>query len=124
MIPPPSHAEATRRYRAAPPSVPCIGGRFGVRPATALPPGWPAASRRHAPVAAATSSYPLAHADRGGWTLQWLQALNDASGLGPRCGMAGADTATRGWAEEHLVAAHTRCVVGLGPPPAGHDRAA
>jgi hypothetical protein len=56
--------------------------------------------------------------------IQRLQALNDASGLGPRCGMAGADTATRGWAEEHLVAAHTRCVVGLGPPPAGHDRAA
>jgi hypothetical protein len=123
MIPPPSHAEATRRYRAAPPSVPYrrpVRGQAGHRAATGL------AGRADdtPPVAAATSSYPLAHADRGGWTLQRLQALNDASGLGPRCGMAGADTATRGWAEEHLVAAHTRCVVGLGPPPAGHDRAA
>jgi len=76
------------------------------------------------PVADSTSSYPLAHADRGGWTLQRLQVLNDASGMCARCGRAGADTAIRGWADEHLVAAHTRCVVGLGPPPVGRDRAA
>ena len=27
-----------------------------------------------------------------------------------------ADTAVRGWDAAELVAAHTRCVVGLGPP--------
>jgi len=32
--------------------------------------------------------------------------------------MPGADTATQGWFGEELVAAHTRCVVGLGPPTA------
>jgi len=75
-------------------------------------------------VVAFSSSDPLAHADQGGWTLQRLRVLNDASGMCAWCGLAGADTAVRGWAEEHLVAAHTRCVVGLGPPPVGQDRAA
>jgi hypothetical protein len=74
-------------------------------------------------IAVPTPAYSVPH-EEGGWTIQRLQVLHDASGICARCGMAGADTATRGWVEEHLVAAHTRCVVGLGPPPAGHVRAA
>ena len=69
-------------------------------------------------------NHPFAVDDRGGWTVRRLQVLNDASGICTRCGLPGADTATRGWVEENLVAAHTRCVVGLGPPPVGHVRAA
>ena len=53
----------------------------------------------------------------GGWTARRLQVLDDAAGRCARCGMPGADTATPGWFGEELVAAHTRCVVGLGPPP-------
>ena len=69
------------------------------------------------------SSVPLARGDEGGWTLRRLMVIDHAAGVCVRCGMAGADTATRGWnAEEwdaeELVAAHTRCVVGLGPPRA------
>ena len=61
---------------------------------------------------------------RGGWTVRRLQVLEHACGICARCGMAGADTAIRGWVDEALVAAHTRCVVGLGPPPAETVRAA
>jgi hypothetical protein len=69
------------------------------------------------------SSVPLARGDEGGWTLRRLMVIDHAAGVCVRCGMAGADTATRGWdaAErdvDELVAAHTRCVVGLGPPRA------
>ena len=62
----------------------------------------------------AMESHPLAH--DGGWTVRRREVINDAAGICVRCGMAGADTATRGWHGEDLVAAHTRCVVGLGPP--------
>ena len=31
------------------------------------------------------------------------------------CGRTGADTAFRSWESAELLAAHTRCVVGLGP---------
>jgi hypothetical protein len=44
--------------------------------------------------------------------------IDEAAGVCTRCGIAGADTAVRGWDAAELVAAHTRCVVGLGPPPA------
>ena len=54
--------------------------------------------------------------DDGGWTARRLQVIDDAAGRCARCGMQGADTATPGWFGEELVAAHTRCVVGLGPP--------
>ena len=54
--------------------------------------------------------------DEGGWTVQRLQVIDDAAGRCARCGMPGADTATQSWFGEELVAAHTRCVVGLGPP--------
>jgi len=74
------------------------------------------------PVATATRRQPLA--DDGGWTVLRLAVINDASGICARCGMTGADTATPGWFDERLVAAHTRCVVGLGPPPADRSRAA
>jgi hypothetical protein len=58
----------------------------------------------------------LAH--EGGWTVRRREVINDAAGICARCGMTGADTATRGWQGEDMVAAHTRCVVGLGPPTA------
>jgi hypothetical protein len=54
--------------------------------------------------------------DEGGWTVRRLAVVEDASGICVRCGLPGADTATRGWDVAELVAAHTRCVVGLGPP--------
>ena len=60
----------------------------------------------------------------GGWTVLRREVINEAAGVCARCGMAGADTVTRGWVDEHIVAAHTRCVVGLGPSSAGRDRAA
>ena len=75
-------------------------------------------------VTAAGLNHPLVVDDQGGWTVRRLQVLNDASGICARCGLPGADTAIRGWVDENLVAAHTRCVVGLGPPPVGHVRAA
>lgn len=54
----------------------------------------------------------------GGWTVRRREVINDAAGICARCGMSGADTATQGWDDGELVAAHTRCVVGLGPPSA------
>ena len=41
-------------------------------------------------------SVPFTHDDEGGWTLQRLQIIDDAAGRCVRCGMVGADTATRG----------------------------
>ena len=66
----------------------------------------------------ALRSAPSTHDDEGGWTLRRLQVIDDAAGYCARCRKPGADTATTGWFGEELVAAHTRCVVGLGPPPA------
>ena len=54
----------------------------------------------------------------GGWTFRRRQVIDEAAGVCARCGIAGADTAVRGWDAAELVAAHTRCVVGLGPPAA------
>ena len=67
------------------------------------------------PAAASASIYPPAITDHGGWTAQRLEVINDAAGVCAHCGMTGADTVVRGWVDEQLVAAHTRCVVGLGP---------
>ncbi len=61
-------------------------------------------------------SVPSTLAGDGGWTARRLQVVDDAAGRCARCGMPGADTATPGWFGEELVAAHTSCVVGLGPP--------
>lgn len=68
-----------------------------------------------------TGIHPLAPDDEGGWAVRRREVITDASGVCTRCGMPGADTATRGWVDDTLVAAHTRCVVGLGPPR-GRDR--
>ena len=54
--------------------------------------------------------------DDGGWTFRRREVVDEAAGVCARCGIAGADTAIRGWGAAELVAAHTRCVVGLGPP--------
>jgi hypothetical protein len=73
----------------------------------------------------AIRSTPLAYADAGGWTVRRAEVVEEAAGICARCGLPGADTATRGWYGEELVAAHTRCVVGLGPTlSSGHLRAA
>lgn len=55
---------------------------------------------------------------RGGadaWRARRHEVINQASGLCALCGLAGADTAFRDWDADDLLAAHTRCVVGLGP---------
>ena len=64
----------------------------------------------------ALRSIPFTPDAEGGWTVRRLQVIDDAAGRCVRCGFPGADTATQGWFGEELVAAHTRCVVGLGPP--------
>lgn len=69
-----------------------------------------------------TGTTLLARDDEGGWAVRRREVIEDAFGVCTRCGMPGADTATRGWVDETLVAAHTRCVVGLGPP-SGRDAA-
>jgi hypothetical protein len=51
----------------------------------------------------------------GGWTAQRVAVVERAGGVCARCGAPGADTAFRGWDSAQLLAAHTRCVVGLGP---------
>jgi hypothetical protein len=74
--------------------------------------------------ASASADWPAVTHD-GGWTLQRLEVINDAAGVCARCEMTGADTVIRGWVDERLVAVHTRCVVGLGPPAGpGRDRVA
>jgi hypothetical protein len=72
----------------------------------------------------ALRSIPSSRVAEGGWTVRRLQVIDDAAGRCSRCGMPGADTATQGCFGEDLVAAHTRCVVGLGPPIARHVSAA
>jgi len=76
------------------------------------------------PPAASAPSCPPATTDHGGWTAQRLEVINDAAGICAHCGMTGADTVVRGWVDAQPVAAHTRCVVGLGPARPGPDRAA
>ena len=51
----------------------------------------------------------------GGWAAQRSAVVEQAGGICARCGRTGADTAFRAWDSADLLAAHTRCVVGLGP---------
>jgi hypothetical protein len=76
------------------------------------------------PAAPSAPICPPAVTDHGGWTVLRLEVINDAAGVCARCGMDGADTVVRGWFDEQLVAAHTRCVVGLGPDRPEDGRAA
>ena len=52
----------------------------------------------------------------GGWTALRREVIERASGRCALCGRHGADTAFRRWEADDLLAAHTSCVVGLGPP--------
>jgi hypothetical protein len=63
--------------------------------------------------------------DPDAWHTRRRQVIDQALGICALCGLAGADTAFRDWNADDLLAAHTRCVVGLGPPPArpSHDAA-
>ncbi|MBL8926438.1 MAG: hypothetical protein JNM77_09370 [Pseudonocardia sp.] len=66
----------------------------------------------------APSTSPSGVRPRGGadaWRARRREVINQASGLCAVCGLAGADTAFRDWDADDLLAAHTRCVVGLGP---------
>lgn len=51
----------------------------------------------------------------GGWAAQRLAVIEEAGGVCARCGATGADTAFRSFDGPQLLAAHTRCVVGLRP---------
>jgi hypothetical protein len=59
--------------------------------------------------------------DGRAWHARRREVIDQASGICSICGLAGADTAFRDWNAEDLLAAHTRCVVGLGPPRARPD---
>jgi hypothetical protein len=63
--------------------------------------------------------------DPDGWHARRQEVIDRASGVCALCGLLGADTAFRDWNSDDLLAAHTRCVVGLGPPPVHprHDAA-
>ena len=52
----------------------------------------------------------------GGWTVLRREVIERASGRCALCGRHAADTAFRSWEDDDLIAAHTSCVVGLGPP--------
>jgi hypothetical protein len=52
----------------------------------------------------------------GGWTALRREVIERASGRCALCGEYRADTAFRSWEADDLLAAHTSCVVGLGPP--------
>ena len=52
----------------------------------------------------------------GGWTALRREVVERASGRCALCGELAADTAFRRWEADDLLAAHTGCVVGLGPP--------
>ena len=52
----------------------------------------------------------------GGWTALRREVIEQASGRCALCGEPAADTAFRSWEADDLLAAHTSCVVGLGPP--------
>jgi len=93
---------------------------------TAYQPNPPAASHQTVagPAGASARSDLPAIRDHGGWTFLRLKVINEAAGVCARCGMDGADTVFRGWVDEQLVAAHTLCVIGLGPARPGRGRAA
>jgi hypothetical protein len=86
-----------------------------IAPATGAPPAGAIV------VASAMEPDLLPQSDAGSWTVRRREVIAAAAGVCTRCGMTGADTVIRGWVDRELVAVHTRCVVGLGPPDA--DRA-
>ena len=49
------------------------------------------------------------------WAALRLAVIEQAGGVCARCGDTGADTAFRSFDGPQLLAAHTRCVVGLRP---------
>ena len=55
-------------------------------------------------------------AEVNGWTARRHEVIERDSGVCAFCGREAADTATHSLEVGDLVAAHTRCVVGLGPP--------
>ena len=63
----------------------------------------------HTPATARTAAV-------GGWTALRREVVERASGRCALCGEPAADTAFRRWEADDLLAAHTSCVVGLGPP--------
>lgn len=52
-----------------------------------------------------------------GWTARRHEVIDQFGGVCALCARDGADTAYRAFDADDLIAAHTRCVVGLGPPP-------
>ena len=70
-----------------------------------------------ATVIALTNHTPMTRtAVVGGWTALRREVIEQASGRCALCGEHAADTAFRSWEADDLLAAHTSCVVGLGPP--------
>jgi hypothetical protein len=63
--------------------------------------------------------------DAVAWHARQHDVIDRAAGVCARCGLPGADTTFRHWNGDDLLAAHTRCVLGLGPPPTrpGHHAA-
>jgi 5-methylcytosine-specific restriction endonuclease McrA len=51
-----------------------------------------------------------------GWTARRREVIERDSGVCALCGREAADTASHSPELGDLVAAHTRCLVGLGPP--------
>jgi len=70
-----------------------------------------------ATVIALTNRTPMTRtAVVGGWNALRREVIEQASGRCALCGEPAADTAFRRWEADDLLAAHTSCVVGLGPP--------
>ncbi|WP_214402539.1 HNH endonuclease [Pseudonocardia lacus] len=66
-----------------------------------------------------TTAWAASVADEtGGWTALRREVIDRDAGTCALCGRRAADTAFHSWEAGDLVAAHTRCVVGLGPPVA------
>lgn len=63
-----------------------------------------------------TAHHPPQEPDDG-WAALRSEVITNAGGVCSRCGKTGADTVMQSWVDQELVAAHTRCAVGLGPPP-------
>jgi 5-methylcytosine-specific restriction endonuclease McrA len=59
----------------------------------------------------------------GGWTAVRREVIARADGRCALCGRPAADTAFRSWEADDLIAAHTSCVVGIGPPARVPDAA-
>jgi hypothetical protein len=76
-----------------------------------------------ATVIALTTRTSTTAAAVGGWTAVRHEVIERASGRCGLCGRHSADTAFRRWEADDLVAAHTSCVVGLGPPARLRDAA-